>query len=122
MDLNVPKAGSFVRALSLALLAAVGSTASPLFAWQGQAPAEAPLIVIVPFANITGDWADDWIGSGIAESLASGFPDGRSVLVSVATSEAADPNVVALEIGRRLGGRFVVAGAYQRVGNTLRIT
>ena len=39
MDLNVPKPGSFVRALSLALLAAVGSTASPLFAWQGQAPA-----------------------------------------------------------------------------------
>ena len=122
MDLHVLKAVSFARALSLVLLAAVGSTASPLTAWQGQAPAEAPLFVIVRFANVTGDSADDWIGSGIAESLVSGFPDGRSVLASVATSEGADPNVVALETGRRLGGRFVVTGAYQRIGNTLRIT
>ena len=43
----------------------------------------APAVVVVPFANLTGDPADAWIGAGVAESLATGFPAGVTVVASL---------------------------------------
>ncbi len=64
-------------------------------------------VSVLPFLNITGDPSDAWIGDGIAETLiadlqvASGF--------EVVTGEQDDV-------------RWVVRGAYQRIGNTIRVT
>ena len=117
---------------SLALALAALALTHPLEAGQGQAPRSgAPTVVIVPFANLTGEPADAWIGAGIAESLATGFPAGATVMASLPSPDAGggaaasgeDPaSFQAIEIGRRLGGHYVVSGTYQRLGDAVRIT
>ena len=88
-------------------------------------------VAIVPFANLTGDPGDDWIGAGIAASLVAGLPGRLSVItraqVSVTASEVSGSDAAAttdeaLEVGRRLGMRYVVNGAYQWLGAAIRIT
>ena len=88
-------------------------------------------VAIVPFTNLTADPGNDWIGAGIAESLATGLPGPYAVIsrarVSDTASEAnggggAAATDEALEVGRRLGARYVVSGAYQRLGEAIRIT
>ena len=88
-------------------------------------------VAIVPFTNLTADPADDWIGAGIAESLATGLPGPYAVISRAQVSDAANEasgsggaaaTDEAVEVGRRLGARYVVSGAYQRLGEVIRIT
>ena len=85
-------------------------------------------IAIVPFTNLAGDPEDDWIGAGIAESLATGLSGTYAVIARARVSHAAKEGGRAQatdkpkEVGRRLGARFVVSGAFQRLGEVIRIT
>ena len=88
-----------------------------------------------PFSNITGAAEDDWIGTGIAETLMAnlGGVAGLAVVGRQAVSGAleqlsaegwsaeatGEPEVAA---GRLLGTRWIVKGGYQRVGDRMRIT
>ena len=86
---------------------------------------------VMPFTNISGAAADEWIGAGIAETLASdlqGRP-GIAILdpdVVRRAASGADAQVVneevALGICRDLGTEWLVTGAYQRVGDLVRVT
>ena len=101
-----------------AVLAAAGAAAQP----GGPAGAKT---AIVPFVNLTGDPADDWMGQGIAEALVSGFPAGTAVLAQEAVADLAGAPVSAAEAagaGRALDAAAVLVGAYQRFGGRLRIT
>ena len=76
-------------------------------------PAAGPALTVFPFANLTGDSTDAWIGAGIAETLAAALG---------ATAVAATHGEGAIEIaGRPAGARFI-DGAYQRLGGRIRIT
>jgi tetratricopeptide (TPR) repeat protein len=90
-------------------------------------------IAVLTFTNVTGDAADDWIGTGIAETVTSDLKNVRDVTVigraqvfeqlknvQVETGRSGDS--LAIEIGRRLGAWWVVSGAYQRIGDRIRIT
>ena len=82
-------------------------------------------VVVLPFVNLTGDPAEDWIGAGIAEALAAGFPAGTAVVAQRGLPSAADAPVAvgeAVGAGRALDAPFVLVGAYQRFGSRLRIT
>ena len=85
-------------------------------------------VAIVPFTNLTEDPADDWIGAGIAESLTTGLPGRYAVISRARVSDTASAGGgaaatdEALAVGRRLGARYVVSGAYQRLGEMIRIT
>ena len=101
-----------------------------LAAEPGQTPGgEVQSVVIIPFVNLTGESADAWIGTGIGEALSTGFLPGVATLTSplrpdgdgVSTAEDS-VTFQAIETGRRLGSQYVVSGAYQRLGDTLRIT
>ena len=96
---------------------------------QGDAPAG---LAVTQFVNISGVPAEDWIGAGIAETIAAEF-EGRSSVQSLrreqiqaaprvlaAPGAAADSDMV--EVGRTVGARWVVGGAYQRLGERMRIT
>ena len=123
------------RIVCLTVLAfAVLASTIPVSARQdtdrsGESPSQT--VTIVPFTNLTGNPEDDWIGTGIAESLATGLPGSNSI-ISLArvsdtgneanTSDGPAATDEALEVGRRLGARFVVSGAYQRLGEVIRIT
>ena len=132
-----------VRAVSLlivAFLAAFGGIGYAQAVVTGQAveresPDRSPrTVAIIPFANISGQPDDDWIGAGIAETLAAEFPGpsafdviGPALVaetIRVASVDGTGPaeHAIALEVGRRLGARWVVSGGYQRLGDQLRIT
>ena len=89
-------------------------------------------IAVLTFANVTREAADDWIGTGIAETVTADLKNvpritviGRAqifeMLKNFAVDHAGDDRL-AIEIGRRLGAWWVVAGAYQRLGQRIRIT
>jgi non-specific serine/threonine protein kinase len=93
-------------------------------------------VAIMTFANITRDPADDWIGSGIAETVTSDLKKihGLGVIArarvfdalkNLSTGELAGLDKderLAIDVGRRLGAAWVVSGGYQRQGERVRIT
>ena len=101
---------------------------------MGVAAAPENSIAVITFANITREPADAWIGSGIAETVTSDLKNvpgltviGRERVYDAlrnldASHESPHDDRFAIEIGRGLGARWIVAGAYQRIGTRLRIT
>ena len=91
-------------------------------------------VAVMTFSNLTPEPADDWIGSGIAETVTSDLKNvpglgivGRSqvfdALKTLRTSEREMlDDRAAIEIGRRLGATWVISGAFQRRGEAIRIT
>lgn len=94
---------------------------------------EGELVAVLNFSNITGNPADDWVGQGIAESLTADLTRVKTLAV-VPREQIFDlqRNLTshgrhvdehqAVELGRRLGARAVVSGAYQRLATRIRIT
>ena len=89
-------------------------------------------VVVLPFANITGESGDEWIGAGIAEALVTNL-EGQvftvigpervvDVLGTLPGDELATEPHQALEVGRRVGADWLISGAYQRLGDRIRIT
>ena len=93
VPLRSAAAGFVLAAVAVAAAPARGQSAAPA------APA-AGRVEVAAFANLSGDPADAWIGDGIAETLAADLGG----------------------VGAPASPGLRVAGAYQRVGNRLRIT
>jgi len=97
-------------------------------------PEEPPAIAVMTFGNTTREPADDWIGSGIAETVTADLRGARGVTligrtqVHDAIKHLSGPSLErvaehqAIEIGRRLGASYIIGGAYQRLGGLIRIT
>jgi serine/threonine protein kinase/Tfp pilus assembly protein PilF len=91
-------------------------------------------IAVMTFINITREPADEWIGSGIAETVGADLRNVPGVSVigrerifdALRNLQSADAAAMddrfAIEIGRGLGARWIVSGGYQRAGSQLRIT
>jgi tetratricopeptide (TPR) repeat protein len=89
-------------------------------------------VAVMTFANITREPADDWIGTGIAETVSSDLknvPDltiiGRARVYDALRNLSSDAHLddsLAIDIGRRLGAAWVVVGGFQRMGAAIRIT
>ena len=84
------------------------------------------------FANITREPADDWIGTGIAETVSSDLKNihgltliGRARVFDALRNLASGAHLdesLAIDVGRRLGATWVVVGGFQRLGELVRIT
>jgi len=91
-------------------------------------------VAVMTFSNITGEPKDEWIGSGIAETVTSDLKKvkglsviGRErtfeVLKDLATGQLDDfDETVAIDIGRRLAASWILGGGYQRIAEMIRIT
>ena len=91
-------------------------------------------VAIMTFTNITREPADDWIGSGIAETVTADLKNVRGLsvigrerifeLLKHLGNEGAEDfdETFAIDVGRRLGAAWLIGGGYQRVGEMLRIT
>jgi serine/threonine protein kinase/tetratricopeptide (TPR) repeat protein len=91
-------------------------------------------VAVITFSNITGEVADDWIGSGIAETVTADLKNVRGisvigrerifeVLKNLSTGQLGESDeTLAIDIGRRLGARWIIVGGYQRIGEMIRIT
>ena len=86
------------------------------------------------FSNITRERGDDWIGSGIAETVTADLKNIRGISVigservyeilkSLGRERSVDGDEkFAIETGKRLGASWIVTGGYQRLGDSIRIT
>ena len=84
-------------------------------------------VAVLTFSNITGDTPDDWIGDGIAETVATAFEriDGVTVVRNTGSPTSVpvgNAEGTAVATGRQLGARWILTGAYQRVGDRIRLT
>ena len=89
-------------------------------------------VAVMTFANITREPADDWIGTGIAETVSSDLKNihgltviGRARVYDALRNLSTDAHLndsLAIDIGRRLGATWVVVGGFQRIGPRVRIT
>ena len=95
-------------------------------------PAIERSVAVMTFANITREPADDWIGTGIAETVSSDLKNihgltliGRARVFDALRNLASGAHLdesLAIDIGRRLGATWVVVGGFQRLGELVRIT
>jgi tetratricopeptide (TPR) repeat protein/predicted Ser/Thr protein kinase len=89
-------------------------------------------VAVMTFSNITREPADDWIGTGIAETVSSDLKNihgltiiGRARVYDALRNLSTDAHLkdsLAIDIGHRLGATWVVVGGYQRIGDRVRIT
>ena len=77
---------------------------------RGAAAVRARTVAVVPFANLSGDPVDDWLGLGIAETIIADLQQFPAL------------SIIGREATRDLGASWVVAGGFQRLGDQLRIT
>ena len=97
-----------------------------------QASAIERSVAVMTFANITREPADDWIGTGIAETVSSDLKNihgltviGRARVYDALRNLASSANLdesLAIDIGRRLGATWVVVGGFQKMSELVRIT
>ncbi len=90
-------------------------------------------VAVLGFANISGHGDDDWVGTGIAETVMSDLRElpGLAVIAPAPVREAmrragaegreAD-ETLAVRVGRELGARWVLSGGVQRSGKAIRVT
>ena len=113
-----------------------GSSASGLDvrARPTEPPPPTNAVAVIPFTNITREPADDWIGSGIAETVTADLKsikglsligrerifDALRVLGSSGTDTLDERMSIA--VGRQLRATWLVGGGYQRLGDLIRIT
>jgi eukaryotic-like serine/threonine-protein kinase len=82
-------------------------------------------LAIVAFRNLSRNPDDDWIGSGFSESLGAdlaGVPGVSLVAPERVARAVAERGGEVSGLGRVLGCRWVLSGAYQRAGQRLRVT
>jgi adenylate cyclase len=80
-------------------------------------------IVVLPFANLSGDPAQDYFADGVTENLTTDLSRIRNSFV-IARNTAftyKGKNIDAKEIGKELGVRYVLEGSVQRDQNRVRV-
>ncbi|MBV8200989.1 MAG: protein kinase [Acidobacteria bacterium] len=96
-------------------------------------PIAAPSVAVLGFANITRSPEDDWLGTGLAETVTADLKQipGLTVVSRDRIQEAlrrlgaaggeADERL-AVRVGQQLGARWILSGGFQRVGESVRVT
>lgn len=92
----------------------------------GSEPAlpDRPSIVVLPFANMSGDPHDDYFADGITEDITTALACfGRLFVIARNTSFTFRGRSVDVQmVGRQLGVHFVLEGSVRRSDNRMRIT
>lgn len=135
-----PKSGIPQRAVVVALVLVFAIAAVAFFTLRREADApsappptaqsvevvgvQARAVAVLPFANLSADPANAFIGLGIAEMVLNRLATSDTLFVLARSSSFAfeNRNVDAREIGRQLGARYLVQGSVQRAGDRLRVT
>ncbi len=121
-----PKRRSSLARLALGFVALVILVAAGAWYFVGaNRPAEAAhlSIVVLPFANLSGDPAQDYFADGITENLTtelSRIHDSFVIARNTAFAYKGKP-IDAKEIGKELGVRYVLEGSVQRDQNRVRV-
>ena len=92
-----------------------------------EVPLRPGTVVVVPFANISGDPNIDWLGTGIAQTVTADLEQFRDLSVIGREGLARDlsdstDDMSAREVARERGVSWIVDGGFQSLGDQLRIT
>ncbi|MGE0882748.1 MAG: protein kinase [Blastocatellales bacterium] len=91
-------------------------------------------IAVMSFNNVTKNPVDNWLGSGIAETVTADLKKiegitviGRERVYETlrrwgVSQDAEFDTTLASSVGREVGARWILTGGYQKVGEILRIT
>jgi non-specific serine/threonine protein kinase len=91
-------------------------------------------VAVLTFSNITKEPSDEWIGSGIAETVTADLQSIRGLSVigretifetlrNIGSGHLGEfDEKFGIDIGRRLGASRIIGGGYQRIGDMIRIT
>jgi class 3 adenylate cyclase/TolB-like protein len=95
--------------------------------WYALQPEEAQAressIAVLPFANMSGDPSQDYLGSGIAEdiiTMLSSYPGLR--VASRTSSSVYDKPVKVQQVGENLKVSYVIEGSVRKAGGKVRVT
>ena len=77
-------------------------------------------IGLAPFVNVSQQSSDDWIGSGILETVSNALQQRGLTVAVVGSSLTTDES--ALTASRAVSADWLVRGTYQRVVDAIRIT
>ena len=85
---------------------------------------EKPSIAVLPFSNLSGDPAQDYIADGISENIISALSkiSEMFVIASNSTFTYKGKPVKVQQVSEELGVRYVLEGSAQKIGNRVRIT
>jgi len=85
---------------------------------------EKPSIAVLPFTNMSGDPAQEYIGDGISENIISALSVGPGMFVIARNSTFVykGKSVKVQQIAEDLGVRYVLEGSVQKSGDRLRVT
>ena len=83
-----------------------------------------PSIAVMPFNNLSGDPAKDYIGDGLTENIISVLSSSSNLVVSPsnASFRFKGKATTTQEIAEQLGVRYVLEGSVQQSGDRLRLT
>ena len=115
---------ALVAALAALLLLAI---ASGWYILNGRAPKPAEAahlsIVVLPFANLSGDPSQDYFADGITENLTTALSriPGSFVIARNTALTYKGKSIDAKEIGKELGVRYLLEGSVQRDQNRVRV-
>ena len=93
------------------------------FEWQKPLTPQRPAVAVLPFANLSGDPAQDYFVDGITDALITDLAkvSGLDVIARNSVSAYKGRPVVLADVARNLRVRYVVEGSVQRVGEQTRI-
>ena len=83
-----------------------------------------PSIAVLPFDNLSGDPAQDYLGDGITENIIAVLATSPDLFVIARNSSFTYKGkaVQVQEVAERFGVRYVLEGSVQRAGDWLRVT
>jgi TolB-like protein/Tfp pilus assembly protein PilF len=112
--------GKILWAAAAVALVAVGVWAVYLAA----APGRIRSVVVLPFANLTGDPANEYLSDGMTEGLTDSLAHIASLRVVARTSafQFKGKNTDIREIGRKVDADAVIEGSLRKVGDGMRVT
>jgi tetratricopeptide (TPR) repeat protein/TolB-like protein len=123
----VPRTGRRPLAVAavIVLIAAVAALVAPLRRPDATpSAAVTPVVAVLPLANATGTPANDYIATGVADSLTTSLATMNGVVVisraAVATAAAQDAEPA--RIASELGATYLVEGGVQLSGDRVKLT
>lgn len=96
-----------------------GNAAAPVFARAGK-----PSIAVLPFQNLSGDPAQEYLADGMTEDITTLLSETRDFLVIARGSMLAykTRTIDVGDIGRQLDVRYVLEGSVRRAANKIHVT